>query len=71
VNPNTGLKRSGRDAVQIMFHVIARQLLYQSEVMVGRSNSGEVPLAERLVVITKYDINSAFSDNDQPLSVLD
>ena len=36
--------------------------------MVGRSNSGGKPLAERLAELTKEDIESSSSENDKPLT---
>ena len=56
------------DSVQIMHHMFSRILSFETGVMVGRSNFGGKPLAERLAKLTLEDIESANEDNGKPIT---
>ena len=47
------------DTVHIMFHMVLRVLTYETDIMIRRSNSGGVSLAEGLAQMTTQDIGSA------------
>ena len=51
------------DTVQILAHMYSRILSFKTGVMIGRSNSGGKPLAERHAELTKENIESASEDD--------
>lgn len=51
-----------------MYHMFSRILSYETGIMIGCSNYGGVPLAERLVGLTTQDIESASYENNRPLT---
>ena len=56
------------DAVQVMFHMFARQMSFESGIVIARSEIGTEPMAERLKKLTVQAVKTASNDNIRSLS---